>query len=184
MARAGTGRARTGTPPPDGGADPFATAALRSAVLDAWAASPTRFREDANAEEDLRLGGYADTWFVEFVQNAADAAGDAGRVRMTLELMIGGDPRVLAELLDLPLAAEIVAGDGEPVDWAELREIVVACHSLGVDVPEGGLRRHAQLWVRLRRPTTGRHRVPVWRDGAGAWHAEDPVRALLALLAR
>ncbi|MBV9919973.1 MAG: sensor histidine kinase, partial [Pseudonocardia sp.] len=64
--------------------DPFATAALRAAVLDAWAASPTRFREDANAEEDLRLGGYADTWFVELAQNAADAAGHAGRLRVTL----------------------------------------------------------------------------------------------------
>ena len=64
--------------------DPFGTAALRAAVLDAWAASPTRFREDANAEEDLRLGGYADTWFVELAQNAADAAGSAGRLRITL----------------------------------------------------------------------------------------------------
>jgi len=64
--------------------DPFGTAALRTAVLDAWAASPTRFREDANAEEDLRLGGYADTWFVELAQNAADAAGGAGRLRITL----------------------------------------------------------------------------------------------------
>ena len=64
--------------------DPFGTAALRAAVLDAWAASPTRFREDANAEEDLRLGGYADTWFVELAQNAADAAGVAGRLRITL----------------------------------------------------------------------------------------------------
>ena len=64
--------------------DPFGTAALRAAVLDAWAASPTRFREDANAEEDLRLGGYADTWFVELAQNAADAAGGAGRLRVRL----------------------------------------------------------------------------------------------------
>jgi hypothetical protein len=37
--------------------DPFGTAELRAAVLAAWAASPTRFREDANAEEDLRLDG-------------------------------------------------------------------------------------------------------------------------------
>ena len=36
--------------------DPFATAALRGRVLDAWAASPARFREDANAEEDYALG--------------------------------------------------------------------------------------------------------------------------------
>ena len=38
--------------------DPFDTAGLRAAVLSSWAASPTRFREDANAEEDLLLGGY------------------------------------------------------------------------------------------------------------------------------
>ncbi|MDN5915443.1 MAG: ATP-binding protein [Pseudonocardia sp.] len=67
--------------------DPFGTGALRRAVLDAWASSPTRFREDANAEEDLRLGGYADTWCVELMQNAADAAradGSPGRVRITV----------------------------------------------------------------------------------------------------
>ncbi|MBW0104021.1 sacsin N-terminal ATP-binding-like domain-containing protein, partial [Pseudonocardia sp. KRD291] len=67
--------------------DPFGTEGLRRGVLDAWASSPTRFREDANAEEDLRLGGYADTWCVELVQNAADAAragGSPGRVRITV----------------------------------------------------------------------------------------------------
>ena len=42
------------------GADPFETAGLRGRVLDAWAASPARFREDANAEEDYALGGYRD----------------------------------------------------------------------------------------------------------------------------
>ncbi|MDT7580483.1 MAG: hypothetical protein QOK35_1747, partial [Pseudonocardiales bacterium] len=68
--------------------DPFDTAALRAGVLAAWGDSPTRFREDANAEEDLRLGGYADTWFVELAQNAADAAraaGVPGRVRLVCE---------------------------------------------------------------------------------------------------
>ena len=59
--------------------DPFGTASLRAGVLAAWADSPTRFREDANAEEDLRLGGYADTWCVELAQNAADAARRGGR---------------------------------------------------------------------------------------------------------
>ncbi|GAA4904661.1 hypothetical protein EV188_102323 [Actinomycetospora succinea] len=58
--------------------DPFGTAALRQAVLDAWSASPARFREDANAEEDLLRGGYRDRWFVELAQNAADAAERAG----------------------------------------------------------------------------------------------------------
>ena len=71
----------------DGLHDPFATDALRSRVLDAWAASPARFREDANAEEDYALGGYRDRVVVELAQNAADAAvrgGVPGRLRLTL----------------------------------------------------------------------------------------------------
>ena len=56
-------------------------------MLDAWAASPSRFREDANAEEDYALGGYRDRVVVELAQNAADAAvrgGVPGRLRLTL----------------------------------------------------------------------------------------------------
>ncbi|MBA2947187.1 sacsin N-terminal ATP-binding-like domain-containing protein [Streptomyces himalayensis] len=73
-------------PAPEG-ADPFGTARLRRGVLDAWAASPARFREDANAEEDLALGGYRDRLVVELAQNAADAAARAGvpgRLRLIL----------------------------------------------------------------------------------------------------
>ncbi|MEV7477332.1 sacsin N-terminal ATP-binding-like domain-containing protein [Streptomyces halstedii] len=69
------------------GADPFGTARLRRGVLDAWGAGPARFREDANAEEDLVLGGYRDRLVVELAQNAADAAARAGvpgRLRLTL----------------------------------------------------------------------------------------------------
>ncbi|NEA67083.1 molecular chaperone Hsp90 [Streptomyces sp. SID12488] len=69
------------------GSDPFGTARLRRGVLDAWATSPARFREDANAEEDLVLGGYRDRLVVELAQNAADAArraGVPGRFRLTL----------------------------------------------------------------------------------------------------
>ena len=54
--------------------DPFGAADLRAAVLDAWAASPTRFREDANAEEDLVRGGYRDRLLVELIQNGLDAS--------------------------------------------------------------------------------------------------------------
>ncbi|MGH3295873.1 MAG: sacsin N-terminal ATP-binding-like domain-containing protein, partial [Trebonia sp.] len=71
----------------DGPADPFDTAGVRARVLDAWAASPSRFREDANAEEDYALGGYRDRVIVELAQNAADAAvrgGVPGRLRLTL----------------------------------------------------------------------------------------------------
>ncbi|NJP99962.1 molecular chaperone Hsp90 [Streptomyces zingiberis] len=82
-----------------GGQDPFGTARLRRGVLDAWAASPARFREDANAEEDLALGGYRDRLVVELAQNAADAASRAGvpgRLRLTLHAGEGDVPAVLA----------------------------------------------------------------------------------------
>jgi hypothetical protein len=67
--------------------DPFDAGDLRTRVLDAWAASPSRFREDANAEEDYALGGYRDRVIVELAQNAADAAvrgGVPGRLRLVL----------------------------------------------------------------------------------------------------
>ncbi|WP_460662715.1 sacsin N-terminal ATP-binding-like domain-containing protein [Kribbella swartbergensis] len=58
--------------------DVFGTAGIRERVLAGWAAAPVRFREDANAEEDLALGGYVDRVVVELAQNAADAAARAG----------------------------------------------------------------------------------------------------------
>ncbi len=88
--------------------DPFGTADLRAAVLEAWRSSPTRFREDANAEEDLRLGGYRNRLLVELAQNAADAAaaeGVAGRVEIRLE---DGELRVANT--GAPLDAAGVAG--------------------------------------------------------------------------
>lgn len=68
--------------------DPFRTDAMRERILHAWAASPARFREDANAEEDLVRGGYRDRVIVELAQNAADAAmraGVPGRLSIRLE---------------------------------------------------------------------------------------------------
>ncbi|MFE3765630.1 sacsin N-terminal ATP-binding-like domain-containing protein [Streptomyces sp. NPDC059104] len=79
--------------------DPFSTARLRRSVLDAWGAGPARFREDANAEEDLALGGYRDRLVVELAQNAADAAARArvpGRLRLTLHPAGPDGPAVLA----------------------------------------------------------------------------------------
>jgi hypothetical protein len=67
--------------------DTFGTDRMRAAVLSAWTASPARFREDANAEEDFALGGYRDRLIVELAQNAADAAlraGVPGVLRLTL----------------------------------------------------------------------------------------------------
>ncbi|MFD7981408.1 sacsin N-terminal ATP-binding-like domain-containing protein [Streptomyces sp. NPDC059071] len=81
------------------GTDPFGTARLRRGVLDAWGAGPARFREDANAEEDLVLGGYRDRLVVELAQNASDAArraGVTGRLRLTLHPADADGPAVLA----------------------------------------------------------------------------------------
>jgi hypothetical protein len=67
--------------------DPYGTVAIREKVLAAWSASPARFREDANAEEDHARGGYRDRVIIELAQNAADAAartGVPGRIRFTL----------------------------------------------------------------------------------------------------
>ncbi|MFI6639524.1 molecular chaperone Hsp90 [Streptomyces sp. NPDC050504] len=83
----------------EGGADPFGTARLRRGVLDSWGASPARFREDANSEEDLVLGGYRDRLVVELAQNAADAAARAGvpgRLRLTLHPAGPDHPALLA----------------------------------------------------------------------------------------
>lgn len=66
--------------------DGFGAARIRERVLAGWIAAPVRFREDANAEEDLALGGYVDRVVVELAQNAADAAARAGvpgRVRFS-----------------------------------------------------------------------------------------------------
>ena len=84
------------------------------------------------------------------------------------EVVVGGDPNALADLLDLPTASEIVdgevAGTGRAVPWGALPEVVVTCHTLGVPVPAGELWCHDELWVVLHRPAPGRHRVPTWRD--------------------
>lgn len=71
--------------------DPFGTAALRESVLASWLSSPTRLREDTNAEEDLVLGGYRDRLLIELAQNAADAAGSGGMLRVSL---VDGELRV------------------------------------------------------------------------------------------
>ncbi|NMH98041.1 sacsin N-terminal ATP-binding-like domain-containing protein [Pseudonocardia acidicola] len=106
------------------------------------------------------------------------------------ELVAGGDAGdsgALADLLDLPLASDVVSGSvvgtGRTVRWADLAEVVVACHTLGLQVPSGELIVHDELVIELRRPAAGRRPVPAWHDADGRWHASDPVRALLATAA-
>src|SRR5918992_5952303 len=89
--------------------DPYDTASLRDRVLAAWTASPARFREDANTEEDFALGGYRDRVVVELAQNAADAAARAG---------LPG--RLLLRLRDGVLTA---ANTGAPLDAAGVQAL-------------------------------------------------------------
>lgn len=105
-------------------ADPFGTDDLRRAVLQAWRSSPTRFREDANSEEDLVLGGYRDRWFIELAQNAADAAHRAG---------VPGELRV--SVVDEELR---VANTGEPLDGAGVAALASLRASAKRDTPSVG----------------------------------------------
>lgn len=110
--------------------DPFGTAAIRAAVLDTWAASPTRFREDANGEEYLSRG-YAGRVVAELVANGADAAKQAGEPGEILICLVPGELRVantgaplsadgVRALASLRASAKRAArpddgrGDGEP----------------------------------------------------------------------
>ncbi|ADB76410.1 sacsin N-terminal ATP-binding-like domain-containing protein [Geodermatophilus obscurus] len=121
-----------GAPRPDvapGAADPFATAELRRRVLAAWADSPARFREDANAEEDLVRGGYRDRLLVELAQNAADAAARAGLAgRLRLELTGDG------------AGAEVLraANTGAPLDAAGVQGLASLRASAKRDEPRSG----------------------------------------------
>lgn len=105
--------------------DVFDTAQLRARVLDAWAASTARFREDANAEEDLALGAYRDRLVVELAQNAADAAARAGVSPGRLLLRLTPD-------------ALVAANTGEPLDAAGVEALSTlrasAKRSVGSDV--------------------------------------------------
>lgn len=88
--------------------DVFDTASLRQRVLAAWSASPARFREDANAEEELVRGAYRDRVIIELAQNAADAAARAG-VAARLLLRLHGSSLIAANT-GAPLDAAGVEG--------------------------------------------------------------------------
>ncbi|MFI7062262.1 sacsin N-terminal ATP-binding-like domain-containing protein [Kribbella sp. NPDC050124] len=89
--------------------DVFGVGGIRERVLAGWAAAPVRFREDANAEEELALGGYVDRVVIELAQNAADAAARAG---------VPG--QVLFELRDNTL---VVANTGAPLSAAGVESL-------------------------------------------------------------
>ena len=149
------------------GADPFGTARLRRGVLDAWATSPARFREDANAEEDLVLGGYRDRLVVELAQNAADAAARAGvpgRLRLTLR--------------DGVLFA---ANTGAPLDAAGVESLSTLRASAKRGDGEGAVGRFgvgfaAVLAVTDEPAVVGRHGGVRWSLAEARQLAEDTAR--------
>ncbi|MFF9135162.1 sacsin N-terminal ATP-binding-like domain-containing protein [Streptomyces sp. NPDC014806] len=147
------------------GADPFGTARLRRGVLDAWATSPARFREDANAEEDLVLGGYRDRLVVELAQNAADAAARAGvpgRLRLTLR--------------DGVLAA---ANTGAPLDAAGVESLATLRASAKRDTPSigrFGVGFAAVLSVTDEPAVVGRHGGVRWSLAEARHLAEETAR--------
>ncbi len=149
------------------GADPFGTARLRRGVLDAWATSPARFREDANAEEDLVLGGYRDRLVVELAQNAADAAARAGvpgRLRLTLR--------------DGVLVA---ANTGAPLDAAGVESLSTLRASAKRDTPDRAVGRFgvgfaAVLAVTDEPAVVGRHGGVRWSLAEARDLARDTAR--------
>ncbi|MFC8736361.1 molecular chaperone Hsp90 [Streptomyces sp. NA03103] len=149
------------------GADPFGTARLRRGVLDAWATSPARFREDANAEEDLVLGGYRDRLVVELAQNAADAAarsGVPGRLRLTLR--------------DGVLVA---ANTGAPLDAAGVESLSTLRASAKRDAGDGSVGRFgvgfaAVLAVTDEPAVVGRHGGVRWSLAEARDLAADTAR--------
>ena len=133
--------------------DQFHTAAIRERVLGSWVAAPVRFREDANLEEDLFLGGYRDRVLIELAQNAADAATRAavpGRLRLTLESASPDGPVLTVANTGAPLDADGV------VSLATLR----ASAKRGTDQAEGAADAEGHT-----HPSGDR--VPVGRFGVG-----------------
>lgn len=107
--------------------DALGTAALRSAVLGAWRASPARLREDANTEEDHARGYYRDRVVVELAQNAADAAARAGvDGRLLLRLARAQDGTVVL----------VAANTGAPLDEAGVASL--ASMRASSKRPDGG----------------------------------------------
>lgn len=110
-----------------GADDPFGLAAARATTLDAWRASPTRFAEDAAAEDDLATVGYRDRLITELAANAADAAADAG---------ISGRMAIWADGDELH-----VANTGAPLSASGVRSMLALRVSAKVSTVDGQVGR-------------------------------------------
>ena len=117
----------------------FDLAPLRRRVLDAWAASPARFREDANSEADAAT---SPSLLVELAQNAYDAALRAGVPGSLLVEVVDGV--LYAANTGAPLDEDGVEaaerwydGDAGP-DVPHARQAPAPCVSCGFFVPFAG----------------------------------------------
>lgn len=171
--------------------DPFETERLRRAVLSAWSTSPARFREDANAEEDLARGGYRDRVVVELAQNAADAAarsGGPGRLRLALRdgVLVAantGDPLDAAGVASLStLRASAKRDSAAPATVGRFgvgfAAVLAVSDAPAIVSTAGGVRwsladatalagetaaGHPELTAELEQRAGGRHAVPLLR---------------------
>jgi hypothetical protein len=89
----------------------------------------------------------------------------------------------LADLLDVPLATEVVIGEvrehAEQVGWADLGAVVDACDLAGIAVPAGGPLVHERLTVRIG---LADHEVPWWVD-RDVLHCTDSTEGMARALA-
>lgn len=80
----------------------------------------------------------------------------------------------LAELLDLPLASDVieadVLGDGAESTWDREPGAVLACTALGLALPSGPVVVHDELVVRCRGAVQGEIAVPWWVDDEARTH--------------
>jgi hypothetical protein len=137
--------------------DPFDTASIRERVLAAWAASPARFREDANAEEDAAAG----LLLPELAQNAADAA---ARAEVTGRLHV--------EVSDGVLYA---ANTGAPLDAAG---VAALCH-LRASAKSAGVGRYGVGFKAVLAVTDAP--AIVSRTGGVRWSRAETLAAVSAV---
>ncbi|MCD2190142.1 sacsin N-terminal ATP-binding-like domain-containing protein [Actinomycetospora soli] len=90
----------------------------------------------------------------------------------------------LAELLDLPVASEVVHGEvrspGTPTAWCALADAAVWAAAAGRELPDGEVVVHERLRVAVTVDGATREIFPVVWVADGVLHTDDPVRALLA----
>ncbi|HET6755456.1 MAG TPA: hypothetical protein VFH23_16070 [Jiangellaceae bacterium] len=147
-------------------ADIFDTASVRSRVLASWAASPARFREDANAEEELIRGAYRDRLVVELAQNAADAA---VRARVPGRLMLRCDEGTL-----------VAANVGARLDAAGVEALsTLRASAKRDDDPAGTVGRFGVGFAAVLAVTDAPSMIS--RSGGVRWSRADTVEAIAAV---